>query len=333
MAFTAPKHEINDQKELLGGGGFVAPGSDKREGSQSSMDAANELLGSRQELKPYGGMRVFKGIDATFRDATMGAIDAAKETLISPIRAGQTMSQPGFRNAGGAVAESLGAEGINPNIAAGAGTLLAMVPDAVQAGGVVRNIMKSPGIIQRAIRSTPKMLGEEFEAGKRAAGISENLPVQRGSAARFPEGISKGIEPDIASRSLPMAPTSYPKDPNTFINFVKDRISNFGDKLTPQELNDTKTILATMMRNGKLQPGTQPFAVASKLNKDVTALHNAAIPGREELNKIYSLSKTLHGENVANSIREFITKYGKRALAETAAIALGGAAASQFFKK
>lgn len=214
----------------------------------------------------------------------------------------------------------------HPNIGAAAGTIVAKAPDIIGSAMGLGELAAGDSAIAQAIRKTPRMIGKEMESGVSAAGISDKLPVQRGAFARFANNASKGMSPEAAQASLPMAPASYPKDPNSFVNFAMARVQAFGEKLSPQELSDTKSALSTMMRDGKLVPGTPPYAVATKLKRAVTDLHNQAIPGREELNQIYALSKTLHPE-IGKWAVEGAKKYGVKAIgAVLAGLGIGAGA-------
>jgi hypothetical protein len=234
-----------------------------------------------------------------------------------------------FPEAGGNIAEELGRRGVNPKIAASVALPVSIAPEIASSVMGINEIVSGPSTIAKAIRTAPKKLGPAFDAGERAAGISGDLPVQRGAMARFPKS-----EIDPVTPSGVPTPKSYPKDLNSFLNFTKARVTAFGEKLSPQELDDYKTMLGTHLDAMKAKglAKTEPFAIASKLRNQVTELHNMAIPGREELNKIYAISRKLHGDAAADAVKAFVSKYGKRVLAETAALTLGGAAASRFFK-
>lgn len=237
-----------------------------------------------------------------------------------------------FQKAGEYVAEK-GGETFpdQANLAAAAGTGVAMIPDIATAGMGLRGLAKSGAPLARAIRTTPKMLGPEFQAGEKAAGISGDLPVQRGAMARFPNmaGNPSAQPPAVAPL---VAPKSYPKDFNSFINFARARVQAFGEKLSPQELDDYKTMLNTNLKAMKAKglARTEPFAIGSQTLKQVTQLHNAAVPGRGELNKVYALSKTLHPE-LGDWMATGIKKYGAKAIGAVLA-GLGIGAGNQLFK-
>lgn len=195
--------------------------------------------------------------------------------------------------------------------------------------GAVETVAAIPGKIKtalgestvpllKALGKSPKELGPEFAAGNEAAGISDQLPVQRGSMARFPQPErivpTKQPTPIAKAETLPsVPPVSYPKDPASFINFAQARIKAFGNRLSPQELNDYKAVIDDMMGTGKVASKTPQGAVASQLRTDATGLHTDAIPGREALNKTYGLSKTLHPD-IVQGVKDFARDHGIEAL-------------------
>lgn len=235
----------------------------------------------------------------------------------------------GFPRVAGEMAEYLGGKGVNPNVSAALTTPVAIAPEIASSALGVGEVLLGKGPLMQAIRKTPKMLGPEFQAGERAAGISGELPVQRGAAARFPDLSGKLLGQPPPQAPL-LAPKSYPKDSSTILNFIKDRVSSLGDKLTPQELDDSKTILTNLIREGKVVRGTKPYAIASEQLKQVTKLHNEAIPGRETLNKIYSLSKTIHPD-FGGWVKQGVEKYGVKAIG-TVLAGLGIGAGAKLIK-
>lgn len=206
--------------------------------------------------------------------------------LMRRVKEGSVMAGEGVAEQGGKMLPN------HPNIPAAIGTAVAMAPELVAAGTTLRGMVASQDPLAQAIRNTPKDLSPRYAALNKEAGISENLPVQRGSIPRFPglDGQPQGAPPPQAPT---VAPVAYPKDPNAFLNFAKARLSGLGDKLSAQELNDYKSIVNTMMRTGKVSPGTDQYAVASQVGKQTTQLLNKAVPGRAELDQVYALSKQL----------------------------------------
>lgn len=277
--------------------------------SAGFMDAVKRIPGMAQKLAP-----MIPGIEPL---TTAAEVYPTAEHIKNDV----------LPKAGEDVAGYLGEKIPNhPNVGAAMGTIVSKAPEIVSAGMGLGEIALGDSAVAQAIRKTPQMIGKEMEVGSKAAGISDKLPVQRGAFARFPNNLSKGMVPEAAQESLPMAPASYPKDPNAFVNFAMARVSAFGKKLSPQELNDTKTVLSTMMRDGKLAPGTPPYAIASKVKTMVTELHRDAIPGREELNKIYAISKTLHPE-LGKWLGDGAKKYGVKAIgAVLAGLGIGAGA-------
>lgn len=235
--------------------------------------------------------------------------------------------QQKLKDLAGAGAERMGAAGVNPKLSAALMTPVAIAPDILGAATVVGSIRTSATPLAKAIRSSPKMLGAEFQAGEKAAGISGELPVQRGAFAKMNPRLH-GTPPFEA----PYKPKSYPKDTASFLNFAKARVQALGDKLSPQELDDYKTLLSTNIDAMKAKglAKTEPFAIASQLRKEVTQLHNAVIPGRGELNKVYAISKKIHPD-MGGWVKDGVKKYGVKAIG-TVLAGLGIGAGTQLFK-
>lgn len=173
----------------------------------------------------------------------------------------------------------------------------------------------APTKFGQALSQTPQTIGAKMGAGETAAGIGDKLPELRGNKIRFPQPEMnvpvKSPKPVVPAETLPnVPPTSYPSDPNTFVNAVQDRIEKFGDRLSPQELSDMKSQLTTFANTGKFDFTTKAGAVAAKTIKKVSELHANAIEGRSELNSIYGLSKMLHPD-VLGTLKEYAAKYGK----------------------
>lgn len=175
------------------------------------------------------------------------------------------------------------------------------------AGNIVKGAAALPRTtLGRAILNSPEALGPEFRGGEKAAGISGDLPLRRGGTQKFPDLAGQpSLSPPVEAPMV--APLSYAKDTNSFLNQARARVQAFGDKLSPQELNDYKTELSNIL--GSTPPGTPQYAIASQLKTDVTALHNTAIPGREQLNAVYGLSKTLHPD-IGGMVSTLIKKVG-----------------------
>lgn len=199
----------------------------------------------------------------------------------------------------------------------------ATLPTAVSAvasiPGKIKSMMGNSGsVLLKALAKSPRDLSPEFSESNAAAGISDQLPLQRGAIARFPKQErlvpTPQPKPLVNAETLPsVPPVSYPKDPAAFINFAKARVQAFGNKLSPQELDDYKGILSDIFKTRKVVSGTPQYAAASQLGSDVEALHSAAIPGRAVLNKTYGLSKTFHPELI-EPLTNLVKKFGKWAV-------------------
>jgi hypothetical protein len=91
-----------------------------------------------------------------------------------------------------------------------------------------------------------------------------------------------------------IAPINYPRDPNNLLNFAKGRMDALGSQLSPQELNDYRTLISQLIDTGKVGAG-KPLAMASQLRAQATTLLNQAVPGLDDLNKAYAISKAVPG--------------------------------------
>lgn len=212
------------------------------------------------------------------------------------------------------------------------------LPGAVAslASGAKALLSRSESPLAQAIVNTPQEIGAKMKAGEQAVGITDRLPELRGAKPSFPKPEmnvpTKVPTPVVPAETVPsVPPQSYPRDPSTFVNSARARIDKFKSALSPQELSDYKRQLTTWLSDGTLNPRTPIGAIASQLKTDVTALHNAAIPGRAALNPVYGLSKTLHPD-IVGALKDYATKYGKRTLAEAVAIATGIGIGRKVFK-
>lgn len=259
--------------------------------SPGLIEQVKAALVKRPELRPYGGG---EPVDPT------NAVDMARETVSAPIRAGMTLAA-GPEATGEAVAD-LGGEAGYPKTAATMGTIVQMAPDLLGAGKLLYELENSAAPIARMIRTKPRDLSPEYDALKEAAGVSGDLPSRRGYKARFPPHEPQGLgsRPPRAmapGQTVPeVPPASYPKDINDFLNFAKGRIKTFGSRLSAQELNDYNDELGTWLSTNKKLKNTRTYAVAAKLAEEVAPLHEEAIPGWKDLDRVYKWAKRLHPE-------------------------------------
>ena len=216
---------------------------------------------------------------------------------------------PAVAQAEGQAVSDYGQQKGYPMTGAAVGTGISMIPDAINAYAGVEGLHNVDNPVIKGLLNTPQELGPEYAALDAKAGVSGQLPIQRGSVPKFPglDGQPSNAPPTQAPN---VAPISYPKDTNTSLNFVRNRIDGVGDNLTPQELSDHKTILSNLM--GKMstqgQGNTPVFAKAAQASSDVTDLQNANVGGRASLNTAYRVSKGLQGATDA------IKKYGSKAV-------------------
>lgn len=200
------------------------------------------------------------------------------------------------KKAGGYIAEKGGEIFPNhPNIAAGVGTAVSVLPDLGMMMSGPSALKASTNPIARGLMNTPEELGPEFQSGAEDAGISGNLPEQRGAVARFPQPErivpTPQPKPMTPAQTLPsVPPTSYPRDPSALVNFAKTRMDTFGDKLSPQELSDYKTMLGNVL-DKSFNPNSPAGAIATQVKNQASELLNNAIPGRAGLNQAYGISK------------------------------------------
>jgi hypothetical protein len=202
----------------------------------------------------------------------------------------------------------------SPKIPAATGTAVAMIPDVLSmsvGGAGAEDAVGSK--LSQALFKSPRAIGQEMRAGLKDAGISRRPPELAGSAKfenpyQYPSSLSNPRggkfprpKPELPAEPLPTStPLKYPDDPASFYNFADSRLKAFASdpkniKLNPQELNDYKRILSTkitrMEREGL--SGDPLYADLSDLKSRVSSLHEAVVPGRAELNKVYGLSKNI----------------------------------------
>jgi hypothetical protein len=282
------------------GGRFDDLLSDLGPPPQTTWGAVKTALGSRPELQPFGNVQGFK--------TSPNPLVAAGQTLAAPIRTGMTL-QTGFPKAGEAIAESEGAEGY-PKAGVAAGMGVSMIPALANTAIGLNSMYESDNPLIKGMVNTPKELSPEYDELHQAAGISKNLPVTGGRVARFPNmaGQPSANPPPFAPA---IAPINYPRDPNALLNFARARMEGLSDQLSPQELNDYRTLIGQMIDTGKVGSGA-PLAAASQLRAQATDLLNNRVEGLADLNKAYAISKTVQNPStlIPEVIREGVEKYG-----------------------
>lgn len=285
--------------------------------SPSIAQAVSQVMRNTPELQAYGPFKIPESSGSPLSDA----LSFARETLAAPMRIGQTL-QVGPKVLGSAT-EEIGKELGYPTSGRLVGKAIEYAPLTYSGGQAISALRKSPSLMARVLTKSPKDLGPEFAAGEKLAGITDDLPVRSGFNPKLPKEIH-GRPPKDLFDIAPYKPQMYPKDTNSFLNFADKRIKTFGEKLSPQELDDYKDAIAEIFRKREIVEGTKPFAKASKVLSNVTKLHNKAIGNREELNKAYGIIKTLRGGEKAKAIGSLIKKYGIKALE---GLVLGGSGA------
>jgi hypothetical protein len=250
---------------------------------------------------------------------------------LSALDTSSAMQIPGQVNqlsqqAGGVTAETLGQAGVNPNVAAGIGTAVSMAPDIAGAVGGIAGLEGGKAELPNAVRgllTSPEEVGEEMQAGEKAAGIaSDTLPVRRGTIMKFP-GLD-GLPQNEPPTEVPMvSPIVYPKDTATFLNTARQRIDNLGEQMQPQELADYRVILNNMIKGGEVKAGTKPYALASQLYTDTNSLFTNAVAGRDDLNQVYKYAKIM--PSIGDALTGAVTKYGPRVVQGALTIGGGGA--------
>jgi hypothetical protein len=289
---------------------------------QSTWEAVKAALASRPELQPYGTPSVPNAPSGP----VSGALNAATQTLAAPIRVGNTLSQgPDVVGEG---SSNLGNQVGYPNTGAAIGTAIQMAPYVAGGVGAYQGLNAVENPVVKGLMNTPQELGPEYQALDQQAGVSQKLPVQRGTVAKFPglDGTPQNQPPVEAPN---VSPISYPKDRNTYLNFVRDRIDGTGQNLTPQELADHDKILSDIMTNMKAkgQSGTPVFQKAAQAGSDITDLRNANVPGRPGLNTAYGISKN------SQAVQQAIAQYASKAARWGGPILGAGAALYDYLKK
>lgn len=170
--------------------------------------------------------------------------------------------------------------------------------------------MAADTTLGKAVLNSPSSLSPEYDVLHEAAGISKNLPETGGRVARFPNmaGLPSSSPPPFAPA---IAPKLYPQNTNALLNFARSRMEGLGDQLSPQELQDYRTLIGQMIDTGKVGSG-KPFAMASQLKSQATDLLNNRVEGLADLNKVYALSTKLRNPTqfLPEFIQNGIQKYG-----------------------
>lgn len=319
MAFDPDAYLASNSTSTFNPDAYLA---DQTPAPQTTWGAVKAALGSRPELQPYGTL--------SFPNAPSGpisgAINAAIQTLAVPLRTGVTLA--GGPDVVGEGVSNLGNQVGYPNTGAAIGTAIQMAPYIAAGVGVYQGLNAVENPIVKGLMNTPQELGAEYQALDQQAGVSQKLPVQRGSVPKFP-GLDGTPQNQPPTQAPNVAPIVYPKDTNTYLNFVRDRIDGVGQNLTPQELSDHDTILNKLMGNMKTQGegGTTVFAKAAQAGSDITDLRNANVPGRPGLNTAYGISKG------SQSLQDAIGHYVGKAAQWGGPIAGAGAAIYDYLKK
>lgn len=218
-----------------------------------------------------------------------------KEKVLDP--AGEALAEAGGRTGHKAISIP----------AAAVGTMISEAPAFAGAASSLSGLynQEDPTPFAEAIKNTPSDLSPRYTALDEKAGISGDLPIRRGTVPKFP-GLN-GLPANVPPPEAPMVnPSSYPKDTNALLNFMKARISAYGDKLSSQELRDYDSMLGTMFKGREISPGTDQYALASQRASENTPLLNKAVPGRADLDTIYAISKKLR---IAPEIAKNIWSY------------------------
>lgn len=230
-----------------------------------------------------------------------------------------------FPKVAGDISEYLGEKGVNPKIAASATLPIAIAPEIVSAGMGLNEIANGTSNFSKAVRNTPKDLGEQYAAQNEVAKISGELPVRSGKLPGYPKSSADLGDLNTAKNMMLNPPNSYPKDPAAIINLAKNRIEAFGSDLTNQELNDYDSMLGNMIKLGRNTVekiagkgawgvlGETQGKVADLLSKGITAAIDKVPywpenyePSREQLDQVYALSKKLR---VAPEVAKKIWSY------------------------
>lgn len=288
-----------------------------KEKPQGVLGAVGAAMGSTPELQPYGKAEMPEGPEsASLKDAAMGGLNAARETLASPMRTGQTvMEAPDVLGEGIAVGTG---ESNNP-VVRGAGVALGgavqMAPYLTGAAQGLKALYTSGNKYAQGITKTPQEIGKMMGKGEKMVDVGDHLPELRGSKPTFPEpemrfpvNAPQGgtparfnpetelFDPAIPAKRVPaganklpkagpyktipeVTPASYPSDKGTFLNMADERMKQFGEQLGPQEVSDYHNQITDWFNRMKIDPNTKIGAIASKTAKRAAELRGTAIPG------------------------------------------------------
>ena len=260
------------------------------------------------------------GISKAYSFAKKYAPEAAKGMMMlaNPIEGAETINAgevfPAAQKAADVVApnaaEKVGQLTGSPVAGTLAGLATVAAPTLAGAAGGGYDLETETNPVVRGLVNTPQELGPEYQELHEAAGISKNLPMTGGRNARFPNmaGQPSANPPPFAPT---IAPNLYPRDPNALMNFARSRMEGLGDQLSPQELNDYKTLIGQMIDTGKVGSGT-PLANAAQLRNQASTLLENRVNGLVELNQAYAVAKKVQNPFtiLPQSIQNLVTKYG-----------------------
>lgn len=271
-----------------------------------ALSGALEKIGSQPEMQPI--QSPIPSLPKASGHPVQDVLGSMRAIAGAPLRFGQTLTQA--PNVAGDAVNEIGARQGYPLTGAAVGTAIKMIPAAATAYGAWEGIHSISSPTLQGLLNTPKELGPRYAAIDSKAGVSGDLPVQRGNVPKYPgmNGMPQNAPPTAAPE---VAPTVYPKDTNTYLNFVRNRLANLGKAMTPQELADHDAMLSDLMGRMKAKnlEHTPVFAKAAQAHTDLTAIRNEVVPGRADLNTSYGVAKTQ--EQLGPMIKQYLTNAAK----------------------
>lgn len=163
-----------------------------------------------------------------------------------------------YKSGIGRVAEFAGGMGANPYATAAVLTPIAMAPEILGAVTGFRGARKT------GITGNKKLLSPQYEAQNEAIGVTRRIPQEGGRLPTFAKPELQGLaskqpRPMTPAEPLPgVVPERYPGKPGDFMAYANQKLGQFGDRISPQELMDWEVKLGTDMSNPNVIPRFNP---------------------------------------------------------------------------
>ena len=189
-----------------------------------------------------------------------------------------------FKSGVGRVAEFAGSKGANPYLTAAALTPVAMAPEILAATSGWKGVQNTSNPTLKGLTSTPQELGPQYAAQNAAIGVERRIPQEGGRLPTYPQPELQGLGsrqprplPGGAPSYLPeVVPERLPSKPGDFLKYGNEKLSQFGDRMNPQELMDWDVKLGTDLSNPNVIPRFQVDPMTGKQTSKITTMFQQA---------------------------------------------------------